>query len=69
MDIRKFIKPKQIIVGEEFADKQALMERMIEALMTGLPEHIVQDGFQELCWERIQDREQRESTALGQGLF
>jgi PTS system nitrogen regulatory IIA component len=69
LDIRKFIKPKQIIVGEEFADKQALMERMMEALMTGLPEHIVQNGFQELCWQRIQDREQRESTALGQGLF
>lgn len=69
MDIRKFIKPEQILVAEEFPDKQALMRGMLDALIQGLPAHIKKDGFHELCWERLQEREERQSTALGHGLF
>ena len=45
------------------------MRGMLDALIQGLPSHIKQDGFQDLCWERLQERERRLSTALGQGLF
>ena len=69
MDIRKFIKPEQIIIGEDFPDKWALMDRMLDVLITGVPDHYMKEGFREQCWELIQERENRESTALGQGLI